>query len=1426
MYSEMEDRSMRDNLSRSKSFVDDRSSTVPLAVLPFAVSPLIERTLFARVRFFPFALISGMVACLAPLTLWAQPLATSSYTVLSVTPNEVLVQIQPKYETDQVHDTSGYAYTEMTFPGGVITDSAGAPEVMRLPLEFLTPSTQPATVEIVSQSLEVLPNIDLAPVPANVKRIGDAPFEKFIVGNQYYTTVSSDLVQTGTAHIFRTAYSEQITISPISYDPGSRSITRVKSLTLRIRFASAANAELPAPAISPEEASLFRAIFLNGGISDFYTCAWRENSWKWLASKASPGISVLSSGGGGQWLQVTTGAEGVYRITAQDLANAGITGTIDPNTIELFGMGGAMLNETVTDSSGEWLQQPIEVRAAGQGLSELYFYASGVSVWRYSSAIPGMDGVFHNLNPYTSSGHFLLKIGGTPIATPLRVTTGSDSLLLPAVASDRVLAASVHENDHMLEDDNLGREMLDQAIPAVDQSGQGAPPLQITLDAPGYISSDSALLRVAWDSKIGTSYPAPPELGYLNVVLNGQNLRNDTGRANDDNFIDRNWDDPYYLFHSVQSPLNLSLTFTSTNVGSIAKLDFVELIYWRGTDIGSQSIPFLLLDTPAAFQYQFTNASGGEIWDVTNSQAPNIVATANGSSMSVSLQGQHLAMRQFLAFSGQSVLSPSLAAITAPSLRATVCQTGATEIIVTPQAFLQQANELAQLREEGGDATEAMSAAVVTIDDIYREFGYGNNDIVALRDFMAYTFHHASAKPVYLTLLGGGHCDYQNRATSAPDWLPPYEVESMGYPRDFRTGISREPFPDDDFFVTFTGDSGPDLAVGRISARNSADADVYVQKVRHYEHGSDTGSWRSLATFLADDHRDPEFNQQGEGNVDPLDHFQDTQNEITHLQDRVLVHKIYESSYPTVISKTGQHTKPAVNQAILDAFNTGTVIFSFIGHGNPNVWTHEGVLSAPSSIDAMTNYDRLAYVTTATCNFSQWDDYTTFSGGEEFLMSPTGGAIGLLGTSRSVTSGEALPQTFYQVLFHQDSDKGTSTVGEALLAGKPAGGDAEYFYLLGDPAQRLLLPKLYVNFDSLNGSPLSNNPTPLAALSQVRVAGSIRNGSTDATVDESFNGTVTVTLFDSPTSVTASSYFPDAIPPRTWVDNYSIEGPILFRGTATVTNGRFSVAFIIPLDVKLDSGAAKFSGYAYSTADGRTALGDNKGIQLTGSDTPQSSGDTAGPTLHVWIGSRSFQSGGAVSMHSTAIVDVSDLHGLNTSTASIGHSFIAWVDNAQDSAIDMASTYISKPNDFTSGTSIHAIELPAGHHTLHVRAFNTYDNPSFASVDFVAKEGAPYQLYGVTNVPNPIQDHTTFSFVQPGLAGSLVNVTLSLYSIDGRFVRSLAISSRESDIEIPWDGRDATGTTVANGVYIFTVNVRDVGDGTSSSAMGKCVVER
>lgn len=1354
-----------------------------------------------------------------------------SYTVLSVTPSEVLLLVQPTYRTQVVKDPNGHSFTEITFPGGFTTDSVGAQEIQRLNLAFLAPSKRQATVEIVNQKLDVLPGIDLAPVPTYKKNSNGDIMEQYIVhAGRYNTTQSSELFSVSPVGNFRTAFSERIMISPVQYDAESRTVTRMRSLTLRIRFSDASefasmeNSGNVAPKISDQEADFFRGIFVNGSVADFYSLASSATPALYPKSASMP-MSVASSPvigtGTGQWLQLQTGDEGIYRVTAQDLANAGITGTVDPSSIELFGIGGEILNELPTDSSGEWLERPVEIKTdANQNFTELYFYASGLTVWQYSNDLSGTDGLFHVLNPYTSVGHFFLKIGGARLGNGLRVSMNMDSLLSTPLQSSKVVTAVNHEIDSRLEyvNSDYGREMLDQNIPRQD-----AGTFQFTVDAPGY-TGDATIVRVAHDSQI-----ASDSAGFISVQVNGQNVQTINSRAeysSTGNEISRNWDHTFVLDQSIQAPLNFGLSFTSTDPTGLAWLDFVEMVYMRGTDIGSQSIPFMLIDTNAALQYNFTSAGGGQVWDVTNSVAPKIVDTAIGNGITADLQGQSRAMRRFFAFTPSSALAPSISPVSVPTLRTSVCLAGATEIIVAPRAFIVQADSLALLRAEGGQATEAMSAQAVAIEDIYQEFGYGSSDPMAIRDFMAYTLRHAApgSKPVYLTLLGGGHCDYQNRQTPPnSDFVPVWENIFSGpigynYPATFRNSPP-QPYPDDWIYGQLSPANANtlyyDVAVGRVSARDVADAETFVGKVQHYEHASDTGSWRSLGTFLADDRYDPEFPE----GIDELNHLGDTEGEETHLQDRVLVHKIYEVTYPSIFSSTGQRLKPTCNTDILSAINTGTVLFSFVGHGNPNVWTHESILNVPSSIDEMTNYDHLAYLTTATCDFSEYDDFTIFSGGEQFLMNPIGGAIGLLGTSRSVGGSEPLVQNFYQDLFQNVGDHGTATVGMALLASKPTGQDPYFFYLLGDPAQRLLLPKSFVTFDSINGGALGAALQNIAALSQVRISGSIRPDTDAASqADNTFNGNITVTLYDTPTLVSATTTFPT----ETINDSFLIDGPILYRGSATVTNGHFSISFIVPRDIKLDSGAAKLAGYAYAE-DSRTALGVTTNIHLAGSGGVANVIDTTGPSLAVYLGSRAFRSGDIVSCNSTAIVDVDDIFGLNTSTASIGHSFIAWVDEAEDSAIDLASTYVSKENDYTSGTSQQAITLPAGEHTLHVRAFDTYDNATFASVDFIAMNAAPYQLYQVGVVPDPILDHTTFSFVQPGNAGSLVNVTLTIYTTDGRPVRTLTAQTRESTVDIPWDARDESGMSVADGIYFFNIKA-DLGGGTSSQASGKCIV--
>ena len=63
-----------------------------------------------------------------------------------------------------------------------------------------------------------------------------------------------------------------------------------------------------------------------------------------------------------------------------------------------------------------------------------------------------------------------------------------------------------------------------------------------------------------------------------------------------------------------------------------------------------------------------------------------------------------------------------------------------------------------------------------------------------------------------------------------------------------------------------------------------------------------------------------------------------------------------------------------------------------------------------------------------------------------------------------------------------------------------------------------------------------------------------------------------------------------------------------------------------------------------------------------------------------------------------------------------------------------------------------------------------------------------------------------------------MNVLLNLYTVSGRLIRSLKAFGGLGQVQLGWDGLDAEGMALANGVYLFRVhvNARDP-DGASSA---------
>jgi hypothetical protein len=81
--------------------------------------------------------------------------------------------------------------------------------------------------------------------------------------------------------------------------------------------------------------------------------------------------------------------------------------------------------------------------------------------------------------------------------------------------------------------------------------------------------------------------------------------------------------------------------------------------------------------------------------------------------------------------------------------------------------------------------------------------------------------------------------------------------------------------------------------------------------------------------------------------------------------------------------------------------------------------------------------------------------------------------------------------------------------------------------------------------------------------------------------------------------------------------------------------------------------------------------------------------------------------------------------------------------------------------------------------------------------------------------PNPFSDYTTFT--RPEFYSD--NSTLSIYSIEGKLINAIEFNTQK---KITWNGVDAAGSSLSNGVYLYTVTDLQNGD----QASGKVVLSR
>lgn len=1120
--------------------------------------------------------------------------------------------------------------------------------------------------------------------------------------------------------------------------------------------------------------------------------------------------SVLSSG---EWYKISVPKDGIYKIDKAFLESCGIdVENINPQHLNIYGNAAGRLSEINNGVYFDDLaKNEIFVSGEADGSFDdddyILFYGAGPHRWDYATA----SGFERNQNIYSDITCYFIRVDDASL--PARIQ--------PAALSSDPVTHFVTTYDYIDIHENETYSLVKGGQRWYGELYDGELSQNYTFTVPDIVTTQPVNIQYAVASNAASGGNS------FKFLLNGTQLHSQSLSTVSADFA-RNTGN--FSFLPPSSSLPFTVTLSRVNAAVKGYVDFLELTARR--NLRTMGVQFKFRDVTCAGAgntSQFTVDGMTQlhtIWDVTDPRHPAVVnGNLAGSAYTYTVDTDTI--REYIAFLNSSYLTPSFVeAIVNQDLHAL----GAADyLIVTHPNFVAQAQRLANLHEAQGTTTH-----VITTKQIYNEFSSGAQDATAIRRFTKMFYDRANGdpnlEPKHLLLFGDATYDPKNRAGNNNYMVPTFEfLNSENHIAALVT---------DDYFGLLDDNEGihfsdmMDIGVGRLLITTQEHAIEQVNKVEHYMRngsllfsggpndccsGDDNttyGDWRLNYSMITDDEQDGYF-----VSYDAEDLVEETQG----LYPEMNYDKIYSDAYVQTSSAGGQRY-PDVFDAITDRVQRGSLVMNYIGHGGEVGAAEERIITIPQ-IQSWTNIDKLTLFITATCEFTKFDDPSRVSAGEWLSLNPTGGAIALMTTTRSVYIGvnSAVLKRLYENIFARDTDNLPLTFGEILRRTKNASGSNDNkrcFSLIGDPALKLALPMWRVVTDSINHMDPALMMDTVRALSKLNVKGHLEDF--NGNVLTGFNGVLSPTIFDK----ARTNYTLQNDPANSPLIAFETQSNQLYKGKASVVNGYFTFECIVPKDINYEYGAGKISYYAHNTINGGSDASGYDTMFVVGGIDTSAVADTQGPELDIYLNDDKFVNGGITSQQPLLIVDIFDENGINTVGNGVGHDLIAILDGNTADPIVLNNYYSGKLDSYQAGQIQYTLTgLTVGKHTLEVKIWDVNNNSSVGSIDFTVVADEEVKLDHVLNYPNPFTTSTKFYFEHNQSCSSL-DTQIQIYTVSGRLVKTIntAVPTAGFRTEgIEWDGKDDFGDQLAKGVYVYRLSV-ELPDGEKAEKLEKLVL--
>lgn len=1223
-------------------------------------------------------------------------------------------------------------------------------------------------VKMISGEYEEYSNIDLAPVPylevTGKDDLGGYVYRKNEKAYQVKGLSPQTNVTLHALDILRRNRVALVKVHPLQYDPSLRKLRVYSRMQMQVSW------DIPGrPGVAAED-EVYGPILADQIINYQQSKNWLTESSKAGTKTEDPFASATV------WYKLSVVSQGIYRLDYNYLKRNGINpDIIDPRTIKIYNGGSRAFSKAYSPATDTLKQMNILVKGEQDGKfddgDQIFFFGQSLAGWDKNSAL--LNG--HYYNPYGDTNSYWLCWGG---AAGSRMAERDCS----PVSSNYITPQSFNDTLHFEQDSfnpfNSGElwYWLNMKRMTAEAYRDYRLPFDLSYAMPG-----PAGIKI-------NHRPGIQGKHHLNWGING--IYSNTQTWSDDpdpnapKLIPVTDSLALSAISASENILNLQLDRSNADTADIVYLNWFEVYYRRNYQAFNYNLKFRsdsMSGQKCLFHLTGFASDSLLILDISNPQKPVAIKSDRIYQSYSEFEDAWQRGLLYWAASGQGWQRPvKIEPYVPQNLRQKYSDVN--YLIIAADEFWPQAQAL--LANHSGE-TDLQPVAAVKMSWIYNEFSFGLKDPSAIRKYLDHIYLNSGQTiPKRCLLFGDGSYDYReiDKTWGRHNFIPTHQEDEIYHELgEYLFKVS------DDWYVYLNASEKPQVILGRIPAKNADEAWAVVNKSLGYTSRAGEAKWHNRVILMADD----EFGTGGVG------------GERIHTDDsEYLAGNVIPKSYDLTkvygamreYTKDSDGHKPVARSALISYWNQGAGIINFFGHGAYWVWGHEWYFR-DTDVANLANGNKLPLVVMGTCGTSRFDMNRYESIGTSLVVKYNGGAIATVGATRGTYSvgNDTLVKLIYDGLFNKSYDMGQAVYGSKITYDNPL------YILMGDPALHLSKPAGVCS--------LTLSDDTLKSRGFYAVNGRISG------LPVSFNGQAQVTLYD--VSRTDSALFTPSL-------TFIVPGQALIRLGAAVQNDSLNAGFILPNISSLRSetlSGARLGVYAWdSNYDASGVLGGD--ICIGGIDTSSRS-DTAKPSIELWSNGIKLVDGDPVGLSTQLTVNIKDDAGLNIIPFSASQTDqIQLLINGQ-TLKNLSPDFVFNNGSTNSGQT----QWTVSDDSIGVNKFR------FSVYDLAVKKGvleiylnvlAPSgenKIDRVYNYPNPFKQETwfTFNLYQEG------DVTVKIYTIGGRMIKTLAQSSRSFGYnQIYWDGRDADGSVLANGVYFYKIAVK--GSSGEVSKIGKLVV--